>query len=318
MDVLSTLLHEVRARSAVFTRSIMDPPWSLRFLDGTPVTLVSMVRGRGWITPEGGDPVPIDVGDAAVLIGGAPFGISDAPDTPTSVTVHGTEVCVGPDGVPIGEGCRLDDYTWGTDPDGRDAFLMCGYQVAGEVAARVLAVLPPLVVLDCDGSPCAEAGLILDELARQEPGRQVVLDRLLDLLLVSTLRDWFARDATRVPGWYRAMGDPVVGTALRLMHDAPASPWTVAGLAERSGASRAAFARRFADLVGEPPMAYLTGWRMAVAADLLRGTRDTVGAVARRVGYADAFALSTAFKRAYGVRPSEYRAAAAPVAAATG
>lgn len=81
------------------------------------------------------------------------------------------------------------------------------------------------------------------------------------------LRTWFARPGAEAPGWYRAMGDPVVGRALRLLQDAPAHPWTVAGLAAGTGVSRAGLARRFTELVGEPPMAYLTGWRFAVAAD---------------------------------------------------
>jgi AraC-like DNA-binding protein len=135
----------------------------------------------------------------------------------------------------------------------------------------------------------------------------VVLDRLLDLLLIAVLRSWFARPGARDPGWYQAHSDPVVGPALRLLHDDPAQPWTVASLAARTGVSRATLARRFTDLVGEPPMAYLTGWRLALAADLLREPAATVGSVARRVGYGSAFALSAAFKRERGVAPARYR-----------
>ena len=83
-----------------------------------------------------------------------------------------------------------------------------------------------------------------------------MLDRLLDLLLIAVLRAWFARPEAQAPGWYRAHGDPVVGPALRLLHNSPAEPWTVAGLAKEIGVSRAALARRFNELVGEPPMAY--------------------------------------------------------------
>jgi AraC-like DNA-binding protein len=139
------------------------------------------------------------------------------------------------------------------------------------------------------------------------PAQEMVLDRLLDLLLVSVLRSWLAAPDAGVPGWYRAESDPVVGPALRLMHDDPAHPWTVAELAARTGASRASLARRFAGLVGEPPMAYLTGWRITLAADLLRQADATIGAVARQVGYGSAFALSAAFKRERGVSPQEYR-----------
>jgi len=99
----------------------------------------------------------------------------------------------------------------------------------------------------------------------------------------------------------------VVGTALRLIHEQPAEQWTVAELATRTGVSRAALARRFTTLVGEPPMAYLTGVRLALAADLLREPEATLGAVARKVGYSSAFALTAAFKRVRGVSPQEHR-----------
>lgn len=134
-----------------------------------------------------------------------------------------------------------------------------------------------------------------------------MLDRLLDLALIASLRAWFARPEAQAPGWYRALSDPVVGPALRLVHDDPAHPWTLAELATRSGASRAAFARRFTTLVGAPPMTYVTGWRLTVAADLLRQTDATVETIARRVGYANAFALSVAFKRVRGTTPRTHR-----------
>jgi AraC-like DNA-binding protein len=111
----------------------------------------------------------------------------------------------------------------------------------------------------------------------------------------------------RGPAWYRALADPVVGGLLRLLQDDPAHPWTVAALAAKAGVPGAALARRFTALVGEPPMTYLTGRRLALAADRLRDSEDTLDTVARRVGYGSAFALSTAFKRVYGVSPVEYR-----------
>jgi AraC-like DNA-binding protein len=96
-----------------------------------------------------------------------------------------------------------------------------------------------------------------------------------------------------------------------MLHNNPAHPWTVATLAAETGVSRAALARHFTELVGEPPISYLTGWRLALAADLLRDPDATVGAVARQVGYGSAFALSAAFKRVRGVSPQEHRAAVA-------
>ena len=117
------------------------------------------------------------------------------------------------------------------------------------------------------------------------------------------MREWFSRPDAGAPSWYGAHDDPVVGRALQLEH-----PWTVCTLAYRVAVSRAAFARRFTDMVGEPPMAYLACWRICLAADLLRDTDETVGAIARKVGYANAYALSVAFKRVTGIRPTEHRA----------
>ena len=122
-------------------------------------------------------------------------------------------------------------------------------------------------------------------------------------MLIAVLRAWFARPEAQAPAWYRAQGDPIVGRALRVMHSNPAHPWTVASLAAEAGASRALHARRFHDLVGEPPMTFLTGWRLALAAELLCEPDATVGSVAQKVGYGGPFALSTAFKRVRGVSP---------------
>jgi AraC-like DNA-binding protein len=149
--------------------------------------------------------------------------------------------------------------------------------------------------------------LLCDEVVRDEPGQAAVLDRLLDLLLTAVLKAWFGqRDAAR-PDWWRYQGDRVVERALRLMHDRPAEPWTLDALATESGASRASLARRFHDLVGEPPMTFLKNWRMALAADLLSRPGETVGTVAEKVGYATPFAFSAAFKRVRGLSPQQHR-----------
>lgn len=118
---------------------------------------------------------------------------------------------------------------------------------------------------------------------------------------------WFSCPEAEVPAWYRALADSVVGRVLRLVQGDPAHPWAVATLASKAGVSRAAPARRFSELVGEPPMTYLMDRRLALAADRLRETDDTLDAIARHVGYGSAFALSSAFKRVYGVSPQEHR-----------
>ena len=199
--------------------------------------------------------------------------------------------------------------TWGNSPDGATVMLTGTYQLEGEVSQRLLRVLPAVLVLRDGDWDCPLIALLADEIAKDEPGQEAVLDRLLDLLLIAVLRAWFARPDARAPGWYRAYGDPVVGRALRLMYHNPARPWTVAALADATSVSRASLARRFKDLVGEPPMTFLTSWRIALAADLLREPGTTIGAVATQVGYASPFALSAAFKRVRGISPRQHRAA---------
>jgi AraC-like DNA-binding protein len=185
------------------------------------------------------------------------------------------------------------------------------YQMDGEVSGRLLRALPALLVVAGDAWDSPLIPLLAAEIVKDEPGQEAVLDRLLDLLLIAVLRAWFARPEAEAPGWYRAHADPVVGPALRMLHHDPARPWTVAALADATGVSRAALARRFNALVGEPPMTFLTGWRIALAADLLREPGATVGSVAHRVGYGSPFALSTAFKRVRGMSPQQHRAAGA-------
>ncbi|MFE7804209.1 cupin domain-containing protein [Streptomyces sp. NPDC057430] len=318
MDALGSLLYEVRSDGALFSRNILAPPWSIRFADRTKLTLVTMVRGAGWLLPGGSEPaVALGRGDVAVVVGGEPFSVTDDPDagTPPLYVLEGPDRCTTADGREVCEDIVLGLRTCGNALDGPTVLLTGSYHVGGRVSERLLSALPRVVTVRPDGGPGPILDLTVAEIGRDDPGQQAVLDRLLDLLLLSTLREWFARPEADPPGWYRALGDPVAGRALRLMHDRPARPWTVAALAEETGVSRATLARRFTDLVGEPPMAYLTGWRLALAADLLARTDATVESIARQVGYRSAFGLSVAFHRVYGTRPSHHRAAVAATAA---
>jgi AraC-like DNA-binding protein len=181
------------------------------------------------------------------------------------------------------------------------------YELRGDVGDRLLDLLPPLAVVPAGPRTRAALDLLATEVACDEPGQDAVLHRLLDLVLVLALRAWCARPEATLPAWYRALADRSIGDALRLLHEDPARRWTVGALAAEVGMSRAAFAARFTHWVGEPPLTYLTGWRMTVGADLLRDTEATVATVARKVGYEDAFAFSVAFKRARGVSPSVWR-----------
>jgi AraC-like DNA-binding protein len=313
MDALASLLDGARARGAFLLRSILTPPWSLRIQDRAPLTLVSVVRNEAWVVPDVGDAMRLRPGDVAVIRGPAPYTVADDPATPPRVVIHPGQHCTTPEGESLSEAMALGLRTWGDAldaPDGSVTMFTGTYQLDGEVSGRLLRALPMLLVLPADAWDSPLLPLLDEELGRDAPGQEALLDRLLDLLLTAVLRAWFSRPEAEVPGWYRAHGDPVVGPALRMLHEEPAHPWTVATLAARAGLSRATLARRFTELVGEPPMTYLTGLRLSLAADLLREPDATVAAVARRVGYGSAFALSAAFKRERGISPQEHRTVA--------
>jgi len=311
VDSIGGLLDSPRARDAFLLRSSLEPPWSIRIVDEAPLSVAAVVRGEMWVVPDDAAPVHLAEGDAAVFRGPEHYTVADDPATEPQAVIHPGEVCRTPDGREVMPMSDLGVRLWGNSPDGATQLVTGTYLVRTEVSRRLLDVLPPLVVLDAKALDTPLVGFLADEIVKDEPGQEAVLDRLLDLLLVAVLRAWFARPDAGTPGWFRANGDPVVGPALRLIHHRPAEPWTVESLASATGVSRAALARRFTSLVGEPPMAFLTGWRLTLAADLLREPGATLESVARQVGYGSSFALSTAFKRVRGVSPREHRAAAA-------
>jgi len=320
MDALNALLHGPRAQGAFLLRCLLDPPWSVRIRDEAPLAVVAVLRGEAWLVPDGGAPLRLVPGQLAVIRGPEPYTVADPPETAPQIVIHPGQHCTTVDGRDLSQAMDLGVRTWGTSASGATVLLTGAYQLRGEVSGRLLGVLPAMLVLPVPGAAPTPSGgapelgedgallrMLGAEVGRDEPGQEVILDRLLDLLLITALRRWFARPDSGAPGWYRADADPLVGPALRLLHHGPAYPWTVAELAARVGASRALLARRFTELVGEPPMSYLTGWRLALAADLLREPEATIGAVARQVGYASPYALSIAFKRVRGVSPRQHR-----------
>ncbi|MGH8879885.1 MAG: AraC family transcriptional regulator, partial [Stackebrandtia sp.] len=217
--------------------------------------------------------------------------------------------------------CDIEDLSefgganWGNDPDGETVLAVGAYRAQGTRHRRLLAALPPVLVISEDAAGRAVLDELVSEVAHDRPGSQAVLDRLLDWGLVCTLRKWFSGPDSQPPAWYRAHSDPAVGRALRAMHSAPAANWTVASLATEARVSRAWFAKRFSELMGQSPLAYLTQWRMTLAEDMLDQPDATVASTAKRVGYANAFAFSAAFKRVRGVSPAQFSRGIMPTAA---
>jgi AraC-like DNA-binding protein len=288
----------------------MDPPWAIEIRDEAPLALATLVRGAGWVTRDGIEPLRMDQGDVAIFTGPAPYVVGDSVETAPQLRIHPGGVCEPLPGAPVDYSARLGVRTYGSRAPGEVMVASGTYQVAGDVSRRLVTALPPVLVVPAAEVAGPVTDMVIGEIQRDAAGQQSVLDRWLDLALITTLRAWFARPESHAPGWYQAQTDPVAGTALRLLHEDPAYPWNVAELADRVGVSRASLARRFTALVGEAPMSYLTGWRITLAADQLRATRDTVETIARRVGYANAFALSVAFKRVRGTTPTAHRRAA--------
>jgi AraC-like DNA-binding protein len=309
VDAVAGLLDGPRAREAFVLRTSMNPPWSLRIADQAPLTLVALARGHTWALPDGDvPPCLLQTGDVAIFRGPDAYTLADDPATPVQAIIHPGQRCTTLSGEELAEQWSLGVRSWGNAPAGSTVMLTGTYQLHSDVSQRLLRALPSMLLLRASELDSPLVPLLAAEIGKAEPGQEAVLDRLLDLLLIAVLRSWFARPDGQAPGWYRAHADPVVGHALRLMHHNPAHPWTLAELAHEVGISRPALARRFHELVGEPPMTFLTGWRITLAADLLREPGATLAAVAHQVGYGSPFALSSAFKRLRGVSPQQYRA----------
>ncbi|MCF3118334.1 AraC family transcriptional regulator [Streptomyces arenae] len=322
-DPLSDLLSRVRGRGAVLSRAAHGQQWGVRQLDpAASLTLVVPVRGTCWVavddepepgvTPVGGaerKPLLIGTGEAALIAGPRPYTLGHAPDAEPELVVHGpgrySDAAGHPSTGPEITGVRTCGYP---DQPGTSLIVTGSYPHAGAVDARLLQALPPLLRVRSDELPRPVVELLTEEVAVAAPGQQAVLDRLLDLTLVRVLRAVFARPDAPAPRWWTARTDPVAGPALRALHAHPERPWTVEVLARAAGVSRATLTRRFGDLLGSSPMAYLAEWRMSLAADLLDAPDTTVAAAARAIGYRDEFAFSTAFKRHRGTTPTEHRA----------
>ncbi|MGP9538318.1 cupin domain-containing protein [Brachybacterium sp. AOP43-C2-M15] len=310
MEILTEVLGNLRSSGALIDRSLLTEHWSVRVETGSSITVATLLRGSGWLHQQGRDAEPLGARDLAILTGRGPILLSsdlDGAAEPTCVvTAEGS--CLDAEGAVLAnERVGLDARVRRERLAAESVLLTGTLPTSGRIAERLLSALPNAVVVPREEQRSTALDLLESELGNDEPGQQAVLDRLLDLVLIGALRDWFALAEVSAPAWYGAAGDPVVGPALGALHADPAQEWTVASLARRAGVSRAAFARRFAEVMGEPPISYLSGWRLCQAADRLELSDDTLDSIARQVGYSSSFALSAAFTREYGMRPSRYR-----------
>lgn len=297
MAAIDALLDGPRARHAFLLKAVFDGAWSITAEDKAPLTVVAITHGRAVFT--GGDgPQEVAAGDVIVCRGPESYVIADSADRPTDIRILPGQICVDPAGSLLAGSMSLGVRTWGNTIAPEATVMLIGtYDRETSVGSVTLSRLPRSVVLH--GFDPGIVDLLAAELVRDDDGQSVILDRLLDVLVVKAARAVLDGSPVRP-------ADVAVATAMRALEQYPEHPWTVAALGERVGLSRAALARRFTRQVGEPPLAYLTRWRLAVAADLL-DTDLTLAAIATRVGYGNSFALSAAFKRAHGVSPRTYR-----------
>ncbi|WP_198290993.1 AraC family transcriptional regulator [Mycobacterium sp. 155] len=290
VDLLYDHLMRARATGAVFARTVVTPPWGLLLGGSIELAVHAVTRGRAWLWREDvRDAIELIPGEITLVRGGVPHHLAHEPGA----------ACLDPDEFRR----RLPE------PEHGSTVFLCGaYRFAGDVTGGVVDALPPVLTLSsaADGPLREVISLLSRELAVVDAGQQTVLDRLLDVLLVLALRSDF-RNSPTAPRWYRAAADPRLRDVLQAMHDEPARAWTVDGLAAVAGLSRAAFARIFGEVLGQPPLQYLTEHRMSLARDLLRTTDLGLSGIAARVGYGSPYSFVAAFRRQHGVPPITWR-----------
>lgn len=305
VDVLADILTAMRVGTPVAAHTEAHAPWGLRFAHVTGAAFHVVLQGSCWLTPLPGDigfeAVQLGPGDVVLFGRGTMHAIVSVPGVPLAdfspsrssrSTPLGRVVLPGP---------------------GARSTIVCGaYRLQRHRPHPLLRDLP--AVMHLSAPPGRHRGLramielLSGELETQPPGAAAITPSLVDALLVYMLRAWL-RDTADAPRWSAALADPATGRALAAIHAEPSRPWTVEQLAATARLSRAAFARRFTALVGEPPLTYLTRWRMTTATRLLRDTDKPLRQVATAIGYGSAFAFAKAFRREYATTPGEYRTA---------
>jgi AraC-like DNA-binding protein len=304
MDLLADALAVSGVRGVLGARIEAGEDWGWWSGRREGAGFHAVTSGTAWLAIEGGEPLALMPGDIVLLPRGTAHAIGSDPAALARAAAG------APDGY---ERADAGVVRIGRGPV-RTHILCAHYEHDPAVSTQVLAPLPDLVHVRArsDGGALEDTVRLLGrELAGPGLATSVVLDSLVDILLVQLLRAWLdERPRSAEPSWLGVLCDAVVGDAVARLHDDPARAWTTEDLAREIGVSRATLARRFPAVIGESPGAYLTRWRMDLAARRLRDSDESLEAVARSVGYGSVYAFSRAFRRARGAPPGRFRAAA--------
>lgn len=305
MDPLADVLDLSRVRGALLANVRAGAPWGLELPESSGASFHAVTSGSAWMRVGDESPVQLMPGDLLLFPTGISHRLSSEPDgrcRPFDRAMK--EELMSPDGnLPLGSTAA------------ETTFVCAGYDYDLEVAEPLLRLLPPALHVRAHPAQgrdiAAIVQLLAGEVGSRGPGARTAIARLIDLLLIAAIRRWAESqpdDTTR--SWLTALRDPTIATVLALVHSRPSEPWTIESLAREVNLSRATLARRFSDAVGEPPLAYLTRWRMHLAAQRLKYTTDTLQEIAHSVGYTSEHAFSRAFSRHRGQPPGRYRRSA--------
>ncbi|MBJ7355999.1 AraC family transcriptional regulator [Nocardioides sp.] len=296
-DVLSETLDDFGMSGVFYAASEMAAPWGIG-IPPMPGTMIFHLVTRGAAVIEvAGQLAELRPGDVMLVPHGAGHSVLDAAGSVATPLFDLPREELGE----RYERIRLDG-------PGEVTELLCGaVRFSGLGVTRLVESLPPILVAAPDDAAWMRAsfGLIADESRNPRPGSDVVTARLADVLVIQAIRAWLA-SSTPDRGWVAGLRDPQLGRALAAFHGAPGDDWSLESLARVAGVSRSGFAARFSELMGEPPMTYVTSWRMALAARLVREERLPLARVADRVGYRSEAAFNRAFRRAHGVTPGVF------------
>jgi len=280
--------------SASFSKLVVaSSPWRVRRSDdgGRPF-YCAMLEGACRLTVAGQAPVTLEQGDFVLVPAAFDFSTSSLEPPPEDVRTPRTEISPGV-------------FRLGDPADPPSVRMLVGHcDFIADDAKLLVSLLPQLIHVRGQDRLTTLVELVNGETRADRPGRDVVLARLLEILLIETLRSTAC--AVAPPGLLRGLADDQLAVALRRMHERPTHAWTVVELAREAALSRSTFFERFRREVGVAPMEYLLGWRMALAKDLLRREKVGVAQVAARVGYSSASTFSVAFARAVGTPPIAY------------